>query len=298
MRRVPAAALLGFLVVACAPKPQPNAAVRDSAILAEREARVEQALQHPDTGLSRKPVARWYLPNKLREISGLALTPDGKLFAHNDEVARVFEIDYRRGVLLKDFWVGSPPVRGDFEGITVAPGRMYLLASNGQLLEFQEGADGAHVAYRALDSKLGKECEFEGVAYEPASGGLLLLCKNVGTKRLQGSLVIYRWKPGSGNPPEPLAIPLEKVIGSNPWKGLHPSDITIEPTSGNYVIVAAQEEAMVELTPSGQVRFARPLPGHHRQAEGVAITTDHILLLSDEGGQAQAAITLYRWPLP
>jgi hypothetical protein len=35
--------------------------------------------------------------------------------------------------------------------------------------------------------------------------------------------------------------------------------------------------------------------GQHPQAEGVAITHDHILLISDESTTNAASLTLYRW---
>ena len=58
-----------------------------------------------------EPIARWLLPPELAEISGLALTPDGRLFAHNDETARITEIDYRRGTVIKHFSVGRAVTR-------------------------------------------------------------------------------------------------------------------------------------------------------------------------------------------
>ena len=269
----------------------------DSSLLAGRAARVDSALASSDSGQGGdKPIARWVLPRHLAEISGLALTPDGRLFAHNDEMGRVVELDYRRGVVLKHFLLGNAPVRADFEGITVAGQRLFLLASDGRLFEFKEGADGARVPYTVHDTRLGHECEFEGVAYDPAIEALLLACKNVYKKSLVGSLVIYRWALGAGNSEKlpPLSIPLERVIGSNRWKGLHPSDITIDPRNGHYVLVSAQEEALIELTPSGEVVSARSLPGGHAHTEGVAITKDGILIISDEAGKSSAAITLYR----
>jgi uncharacterized protein YjiK len=87
------------------------------------------------------------------------------------------------------------------------------------------------------------------------------------------------------------------VIGSNPWKDLHPSDVTVDPSTGNYVIVAAQEKALIEITPAGAVVRAVPLPGKHAQAEGVALTSDGILIVGDEATTRPASLTLYRWPL-
>ena len=43
------------------------------------------------------------LPAALAEVSGLAFTPDGRLFAHGDEEATVWELDPRRGTVRKTF---------------------------------------------------------------------------------------------------------------------------------------------------------------------------------------------------
>ena len=91
---------------------------RDSTVLNERESRLEKSLAVADSGQGEdRPIARWLLPPELSEISGLALTDDGRLFAHNDESARISEIDYRRGTILKHFYAGEKDLRGDFEGL-------------------------------------------------------------------------------------------------------------------------------------------------------------------------------------
>jgi uncharacterized protein YjiK len=291
-----APSFVSVLVVAgCSASSRPDSRPSDSTVLAQRAARVERALATSDSGQgANKPIARWILPNRLTEISGLALTPDGRLLAHNDETARVFEIDYRRGVIGKQFSLGSQPVHADFEGIAVANETIYLLASNGKLYEFREGADGARVPFTVYNTQLGSECEFEGVAFEAASNSLLLACKIAGKKQRGSNLIIYRWKREGHGTSIALDVPLSRVIGSNGWKGLHPSDLTIDPASGNYVIVSAQEEALVELTPAGEVVSARPLPKGHAHTEGVAITKDGILIISDEAGRQGASLTLYR----
>lgn len=264
-----------------------------------RETRLERALR--DTSGARDdtaPLARWLLPKELKEISGLTLSIDGKLFTHGDELGQIWEIDYRRGVLMKRFSLGKGVLRGDFEGLAIANDRMFLLASNGTLYEFREGADTAHVEYQVHDTRLKKECEFEGVAFDQAINSLVLACKNVYTKSLHDDLVIYRWSLASDTTARlsRLAVPLAGIIGANSWKSLHPSDITVDPLTGNYVLVAAQEKALISITPAGAPVFSRPLPAGHHQTEGVAITKDSILIVSDEAGQRPAMITLYKWP--
>ena len=94
-----------------------------------------------------------------------------------------------------------------------------------------------------------------------------------------------------------ISVPLEPIIGPNDWKGFHPSDITVDPVTGNYVIVAAQERALVEITPAGQLVKAQALGKALNHVEGVAITKDRILILSTEGDEkVKGAISLFRWP--
>jgi uncharacterized protein YjiK len=263
-----------------------------------REQQLEQRLAKADANPTKKmtAVAMWMMPSELREISGIALTADGRLLAHGDEVARVYVLNPRRGVVLKKFTVGSGPA-GDFEGITVAGSDIYLLTSNGNLYRFSEGANEANVRYSMIDTRLGKECEFEGVAFERDSAWLLLPCKRVSKKLPRGQLIIYRWRLQATDSARltMLTVPLTQVIGGNDWKGFHPSDIAVDPATGNYVLISSQEKALVEITPAGSVERSESLPGKHHQPEGVAITSDNILIISDEATKRPASITLYRW---
>ena len=273
----------------------------DSLLLDQRQARLQEVLAHPDSDGAGKPLALWKLPDQLKEISGLALTRDGRLLAHGDERGKVFEVDFRRGVVVKEFTLGSPPVHGAFEAITIVGDTVMLFTSDGKLYSFPEGASGAVVPYTIRDTGLGSECEFEAMVFDSLSNALLLACKKTHDKALKDSLVIFRVplalaKNGKEQPPTHLAIATTVVVGSNGWDGFHPSDITIDRFSGNYVLVASRERALLEITPKGAVVFARPLPPGHEQAEGVAITKDHILIISDEAKGGPALITLYRWP--
>jgi len=243
-------------------------------------------------------LARWVLPVELKEISGLTVTAKGNLLAHNDEQGRVFVIDPKRGVVVKQFMLGKGDLRGDFEAIAVSGQEIFMLVSNGTIYRFREGADGESVSYTTIDTKLGRECEFEGIAVDGPKQLVLLPCKNVSKKGPKGQLVIYRWslKGGPSQQPTMLTVPLTLLIGPNGWKSLHPSDMAIDPVTKNYVLIAAQEKALIEITADGGVVSAGPLPEASEQAEGLAITSDGILIISDEGNRNLATITLYRWP--
>lgn len=302
MRRGIRIGLATLLVVGCTQPRRGDDTGVDSALLNKRADRLDSALTDSTARHSTDPIARWAMPNGLREISGLALAGNGRVFAHGDQKAKVYELDYRGGAVVKEFSLGDPAVAGDFEGITMVGDTLVLLASNGILYEFPEGKNKQAVEYTSEDTRLGTDCEFEGIAYEAKTDEFLLACKVVHLKALKGSLVIYRWPrvPTADDPKREntgyLAIPQAEAIGGNKWKSLHPSDITIDPISGNYLLLAGREEAILEITPEGKVLFSRPLPKGHPQPEGIALTREGILLIADESKKLAATVTLYRFP--
>ena len=284
---------LAALSLGCDPDPG-RAARKDSTVLAQREARLTENLARPDSASQGDPLARWELPRGLREISGLALTPDGRLFAHDDNTAMVYQVDYRRGVLVKEFQLGDKLVQGDFEAIAVAGERMYLLTSDGVLYRFPEGTDHSRVAYNEIDTGLGKHCEFEGMTYDASSNALVLACKTVYQKSLEHQLVLYRWGLPNGEPLTRVVVSEEAIVGKHDDKGeLHPTDISIDPANGYYVLLT-KDGRLIEITPEGSVVAVHKLPDRHQQPEGLAITKDGFVLISDEAGPRAASITAYR----
>ena len=86
-----AAAALTLAATACKPA---DAARIDRAELEKREARLAALKARGDSGVADSTIkdgaiARWVLPQDLDEISGVALTPDGRLLAHGDERAQI-----------------------------------------------------------------------------------------------------------------------------------------------------------------------------------------------------------------
>lgn len=267
--------------------------------LAAREQRLASRLAAAQGTSGEAPLAKWILPEDLREVSGIALTADGRLLAHSDERGRIYVIDPRRGMVVKTFSVGGKSgVVADFEGITTSGDDIYMLVSNGTIYKFREGADGASVPFTKLDTGLGRECEFEGITIDPDSAWFVLPCKSIKKKNMRGQLVIYRWRPdGAEASVSVMTVPLVDAVGSNGWKRLSPSDIAIDPLTGNYVLITGPEKALIEISSAGEVVQSRRLPGRLQQPEGIAISRDGILMISDESVTKAADITLYRWPL-
>lgn len=238
---------------------------------------------------------QWKLPGRLREISGLALAPDERLFAITDERAIVYELDYADGSIIKSFSLGDPVVRGDFEGIAVLDELIWLLTSDGLLYATADGPDGSHMTYGKFDTGLGDVCELEGLGANRQAGTLLLACKEMNRKK--DGLMIFELGVSERDIVQrrSVALPEKAIEASIDEKNIHPSGITIDPQSGEWLLIAARQDALVRLSADGSLADAIILPkkGRHRQAEGIEMTRDGRLLLADEGGDGRARLAVY-----
>ncbi|MFQ5548338.1 MAG: SdiA-regulated domain-containing protein [Woeseia sp.] len=248
--------------------------------------------------LSLESLEQWRLPAQLREISGLALTPDGRLLAVCDESAIVYELDYKGGKIVKAFALGNPVERGDFEGIAYMDETVFLVTSDGRLYASAEGADGERVAYREYRTGIGQFCEIEGLAEHVETKILLIACKERRKSSKGVDLSVFAWSPSTRtlNDDERIALPEEKIEKMLGKKHINPSGIAVDPKTGNLFAIAAQQRAILELGPNGDLMDAviLPLTFRHRQPEGVALTQDGQLLIADEGSGRRATLSIYQ----
>jgi uncharacterized protein YjiK len=271
--------IAALALVACAP-PQQAAQARDAA----------RAMQ--GSLFAEAPVRQWRLPRQLREISGLAATPDGRLFGHDDEDAVLRELDPARGALVKDFALGEAWQTGDFEGLAIAPdGSFWLATSRGRLLHFPEGGDGERVAFEEFDVGLREICEIEGLAYLPAEESLILACKQNHARAMRHTLSLYLWSPAGGLR-QWIAVPEAEITAAAGVRRFHPSSVEYDAASGRVLLLSANDNALAELTRDGALLTARALGGHV-QAEGMAVLADGALAIADEGAGGQASLSIY-----
>jgi uncharacterized protein YjiK len=246
---------------------------------------------------SAEPTGRWKLPRALDEISGLAIDGAGRIFAHDDEKAIVYELDPVSQRVVKQFAFGHPAVRGDFEGIALAGDRVILMTSDGDLYVGREGKDGEAVPYTTQATGIGRRCEVEGLAWDEAAHSLLFACKTPRVKALSGRLAVFAWPLDQRTPAATpkILVPIPAMASRLGHGTFAPSELLIDPTTGHLLLLAARPPAIVELTPAGElVGVARLRGALHRQAEGLALERDGTLLVSDEANGARATLTAYR----
>lgn len=231
------------------------------------------------------------LPPELVEISGMAVTPDGRVFAHDDERAVIYELNTSDGQVVKRFSVGAP-LTGDFEGLAIDPqGAFWMITSNGRLLRFSEGADGASVTPETFDTGLRDVCEIEGLAFLPTAGSLIIACKQNESRRMRDTISLYEWRPGGGAA-QPWRSIAAADIAATGIERFQPSSVEIDARSGRVILLSARDPALLELD-GERIVAARNLDRSHIQAEGLAILPDGSLVISDEGGDSRALLSVY-----
>lgn len=257
-----------------------------------------QARISVDRCLGTKPSARWEMPKVLREVSGLALSDDGRLWVHNDESGIVVAIDHRTGAVVGSYRLGPLLPRADFEGIAVAGDRLFMVTSDGVLYRMTLPARRAKEAvlpFEVIDTKLGAQCEIEGLSYDPTDRVLLLACKTPRAKALARQTVVFRWSVVKGGlaSPDRLTIPWGELAKGRPGKAFHASSIERDPTTGNYLLISSADHGFGLIDRAGKVLATGPIGRHHRQPEGLAIAKDGTVFIGDEGHRGPGTISVY-----
>lgn len=265
-------------------------------------------LGNPDSCLELAPV--------LKEISGIVVTGDDRLFAHDDEKGTVYQLDPKNGKIIKRFsilekrWFGQDLVMEDFEDIAAADNRFYMVTSSGVIYGFPEGNDGAKVEAIRYKTFLNDLYDVEGLCHDPPSNALLLACKEYPGEISLQQLLFNRKKSKLKLKPVYSFSLKSKLLDKTPRflidgrllkkrsleKKFKPSAIARHPLSGTFFVLASRGKLLVEISSRGELIDVVRLPSQdHQQPEGIAFTSDNEMLISNEGVVGNA--TLLRYPM-
>ena len=151
------------------------------------------------------------LSKKLLEISGLSIDhTSNELYAVNDEKAIIFKLNTEGEILSKvDFGKN-----GDYEGIEKVGDRVFVLKSNGKIVEYNL-TDSKRVDI--YNNPLTLINDTEGLGYDPSSHSLFIACK--GSPVLENAPKLKKTK-------AVYAFDIEtKKLGANPVLKISDSEI-------------------------------------------------------------------------
>ncbi len=237
---------------------------------------------------------QWALPNRLREISGLAATSNDRLFAHDDERAVIYENDLEGQRIAKEFALGDPVLRGDFEGLSTLSDRFFLVTSDGVLYESFEGDDKDRLDYNMYVTGAGRLCEVEGLAANIGGTRLLLVCKTPRERALRDWVTLLPWSIETRQlePDMRVRIPLADFHAATGKRKCSHSGLALAPGSDHFLLVTARQNVVAEITLGGVLLGITSLDkGRHQQTEGVAFLSDGTLIMADEGSGRRGRLT-------
>jgi len=215
------------------------------------------------------------------------MSPDDRIFLHNDEKAIIYEFSPDGGDISSVLKIGDPALRGDFEGIAIIDQDFFLLTSNGQIHWIADSLSHheAIVGSKVLDTGLAEICEAEGLT--SLGRKLLIACKKNYRKADKKQLLIYIFDPKTNDTTEYLRVKLS-TLG---LKKMSASGLAV--VNDLIYVTAAKQHLLTIIDTKGDLQKHLHLnKKHHKQTEGIAVRRDGMLVLADEGGK-RGRLTIY-----
>jgi uncharacterized protein YjiK len=231
----------------------------------------------------------------LAEISGLALSANGHLYAHDDEQGRIYVLEGLTGKILRNFDLGRGLVREDFEGIAVVGQSVWLVTSGGTLYEFSDPGHAGKAAYTTYKTALSRRNDVEGLCYDPENNELLLACKEFADTGNAGDRAVYAFSLTKKTlQPKPRFILSRKQLSKiTDRKNTGFSGIERHPESGTFFLISSKGQYIVELSPDGKILGHARFPKNaHAQPEGITFLRGGELVIADEG-RKHGTLTIY-----
>ncbi len=252
------------------------------------------------------PDARFELPGRLDEISGLTDLGDGRLGAVQDEKGTLYVLDAATGEVVHEHDFGEG---GDYEGVAAVGDRVVVLRSDGRLFVVTDWRSEKSQA-ESLDTGLHAGCDAEGLAFDAEGERLLIACKAAPGGGRRGARALYAfdlraqalaadpaflvWADSLGamrGLDEAVRSAVRPVTDVNAFR---PSAVGVRPGRGEVVVLSSGRTLLLVLGRDGTVAAEWPLPpGLAAQPEGLAFLPDGMLFLASEADGGTA--TLFRF---
>ncbi len=267
-----------------------------------------------------EPNLTFDLPDILREISGLSFDDNyEKLYAVQDENGIIFVIDKNNGKIEKEVNFHKD---GDYEGIEVVNGIVYVIKSTGTIYEIKNlGQEDQEMEKYNLF--LEKENDVEGLCYDPKTNKLLMACK--GLPATGESFEVIRYKKVvygfdiDTKDIDPIPIyniqldAIQKCLYTSTtikdsdhlkdcfsydkdFLDFNPSAIAIHPLSKDIYVLSSSSKTLIVLNNEGDVIHVEKLDKKvHRQPEGITFDADGTLYISNEGKKDKELAKIHRF---
>lgn len=261
------------------------------------------------------PAARFELPGRLDEISGLTHLDATHLGAVQDEKGTLYVLDAATGGVTHEHDFGKG---GDYEGVERVGERVVVLRSDGRLHVIDDWQDERADA-QTLETGLHGSCDAEGLAYDAEGDRLLIACKERPGRGLRGTRAIYAYDLAENtlDPTPPFVIHADTLArndGDNAIdeavralvrpiadiNAFKPSALAVHPRTGEVYVLSSGRKLLLVLDRAGAVTAVWPLSDALlRQPEGLTFLPDGTLFIASEAAGGQAVLLRFDYqPAP
>jgi uncharacterized protein YjiK len=250
--------------------------------------RLRYDVQHPNQ--------KFFMPDRLEEISGITYSQPNELLCVQDEEGKVFVYDMTEKRVKQSLRFGKD---GDYEDLALLGKDVYVVKSNGVLHRFAL-TDDKKAADEELPTPLNEDNDIEGLCLDAQANQLWLACKSnagIGEDTVRG-YAVYAYDLARRQLDSVPVIrfqrkDIEPFVTSSSGKkkkmdSFKPSAIAIHPLENRVYVLSANSRFLVVLNRDGTVFEAIALsPKVFRQPEGLCFSPEGEMYISSEGnGQA------------
>ena len=259
-----------------------------------------------------RPDLKWSLPSVLNEISDIAALSESEVACVQDERGVVFVYDIRHKRITDE--VRFAP-KGDYEGLTIADSKLFVLRSDGLLFELSSLRH--HPSVQTYELHLPFK-ESEGLCLDARHDRLLIAPKShEQTENGKDTRPIYafdlRKRALVEGPAFELSVhgirrfakhhdlPIPRRVkrdGQTMHASLRfkPSAMAVHPVTGEVFVLSSVDHVLVSCTETGSITgYALLDASSYRQPEGIAFFPNGDMLISSEGAGKEPTLVLLRW---
>ncbi len=246
-----------------------------------------------------KPDSTYEMPDLLKEISGIVLSNENKIYCIQDEIGSIFEYDMNKQDISNSYRFTDI---GDFEDLAINNNIIYVLRSDGNL--FMYDFKNKKKTYQTMLRT--NSLNIEGICYR--DGYIYIVCKDALVNQPESKRMVYRVKANKLDNIEPyLEINIDDLshfltqnyaeLGISKIL-FNPSAIAIHPITKEMYILSASDR-FIAIYKDKQLTNVIPLSADiYYKPEGISFYENGDMLISSEGdkkGFVKGTINLIKY---
>lgn len=241
-----------------------------------------------------KVLQKWELPDELEEISGMVFIDDQTIACIQDEKGIIFLYSLKDNQIEEEIEFGD---NGDYEGLALNGETAYVLRSDGTIFEVANYLHDKKVT--KYETSLTARQNIEGLCLDKNNNRLLLAVKSQGKEDRQHKGVYTFDLASKQLNPRPffnidMKDPIFEDVKTNQLiKKIRPSEIGVNPGTGELYIIDGEQPKILITTPEGKSKQLYLLDKKKfPQPEGLTFSPSGRLYISNEGHGEPATILM------